>query len=356
MTIDLDSLWDEDDFDVTPTNPDIAKLPPQADEDAYTRLSNDWLDAREYNRNWDKARAMLLAGSTLEQVEHFLDRHPVTNKSKLSQVVTPEIKSDVLKAGGRLSAQSDEVRKHLRKQLLAARRRALKEGNPALVHKPWLDNMDTLYEFAGLPPNHGNPDGRVFKFTYEDTAGAFDPDNTLWMSQEAIQMRLSTRRVVFEGEDISLTELAKRCGLSIATVRARYDAGIRGERLWSGRRLNSKYDVNINGQDVSLPDLAKMCGVSVVTLRARAKRGLTGLELVSKDDMRTKGRRLKYNSDTPEDLIREEMKALTLKYRQAQEAENPNPREIGAIFEEISKAKRKLQDLKFQIKALEGDE
>lgn len=354
LDLDLDAMWEEAGLEDAPPDPILSKMPPQANEDEYTRMTPEWMDAREYNRNWAKAYSLAQRG---EPYEHLLDRHPVTNKATgvVSQVVTDDAAGH--KTSNRLIGQSDRVRSHLRAQLHAAKRRAKREGNPDLVHQPWLDNIDKLYDFAGLPPNHDTPtDGRVYKFTQTDTSGGFNPDNTEWLSTDAIQMRLSTRRVLFEGEDISLTELAKRCGLSVATVRARYDAGIRGERLWSGRRLNSKYNVNINGAEVSLPQFAKMCGISVVTLRARMARGLTGDALVSKEDLRTKGRRLKYNSDTPEDTIREEMKALTLKYQQAQQVENPNPREVGAIFDELMRAKRKLEDLKFRLKALDGGE
>ena len=343
-----DLPFDLDEFLSVDENLDASildKLPPAADESLYPPMSSEWLDAREFNRNRERAIPLIAAG---KPYEHLLDRHPISNRAQTapSQLVTDEQKA----RSPQLRSQSDLVRQHLRQQLHAARRRALKAGNPDLVHQRWLDNIDELYEFAGSPPEPiESMKNLVYKFVCVDTSGPFDPDNTQWMSKDAIQMRLSTRRVVFEGEDIPLTELAKRCGLSVATVRARYDAGIRGERLWSGRRLNAKYDIDVNGETVSLEQMAKMAGISPVTLRARIKRGIKGEALWSKDDLRTPKRRLKYNADTPEHLIRAELKELTRQYERAQKADPVNPREVAAIFDRILQAKRKLESLEARL-------
>lgn len=224
----------------------------------------------------DAAIAAHKRGEPWEAVEKILKGDP---ERQLSQLVTP--------VGGAkralLRSQRDYDRQHLRQQLLKARRRAEKLGDMSLVYQPWLDDIEQLYLYAGARPHNE----ASFQFMTEDTAGPFAPGNVSWMSHDQQLMRLNIRTVEFEGEMITLAEVAKRTGLTAAKIRARYDAGVRGPDLWSGRNLGAVYEVDVAGEKLTLAEVAKAWGIKPTTLRARLKRGLKGMDLVSKEDMRT---------------------------------------------------------------------
>lgn len=203
----------------------------------------------------------------------------------VSQVVT------TTKADRLSKSRSDMERQHLRRELVKAKRRADKEGDPSLVHQPWLDDVQALYNYAGAMPC----DGEVYRFCTLKTNGPFAPGNVKWQSHDDLLLRLSVRTVEFwEGETrpdnpetLTLAEVAKRTGLAVGTLRSRYDAGVVGPDLWSGRNLGAVYVVDFAGTKLTLKEAAAMCGLNVNTLRARLMRGLKGADLFAKTDMRT---------------------------------------------------------------------
>ncbi|MNL02565.1 Sigma-70, region 4 [compost metagenome] len=206
----------------------------------------------------------------------------------VSQVVTTA-KVDRLS-----KSRSDMERQHLRRELVKAKRRAEKEGNPDLVYQPWLEDVQALYNYAGPMPDNGDA-STVYRFCTLKTNGPFAPGNVKWQSHDDLLLRLSVRTVEFwEGETrpdnpetLTLAEVAKRTGLAVGTLRSRYDAGVVGPDLWSGRNLGAVYVVDFAGTKLTLKEAAAMCGLNVNTLRARLMRGLKGADLFAKTDMRT---------------------------------------------------------------------
>lgn len=188
-------------------------------------------------------------------------------------------------------ARSDVERQHLRRELVKAKNRADKAGDPSLVYQPWLDNVQELYNYAGPMPD----DGEVYRFCTLRTNGPFAPGNVKWQSHDDLLLRLNVRTVEFwEGETrpdnpemITLAEVAKRTGLAVGTLRSRYDAGVVGPDLWAGRNLGAVYVVDFAGTKLTLKEAAAMCGMNVNTLRARLNRGLKGAALFANKDMRT---------------------------------------------------------------------
>lgn len=247
------------------------------DTTKYTPGSMEKAQAIVAKNRRDAAIAAHKRGVPWDVVERILKGQP---ERELSQVVTP--------VGGNkrtiLKGQRDYDRQHLRAQLLKARRRALKAGDMSLVYQPWLDDVEQLYIYAGPRPDND----ATYQFLTDNTAGPFAPGNVLWMSHDQQLMRLNIRTVNFEGEEITLAEVAKRTGLTPAKIRARYDAGVRGPDLWSGRNLGAVYEVDVAGVKMTLAEVAQAWGIRPTTLRARLKRGLKGMDLIAKEDLRTR--------------------------------------------------------------------
>lgn len=218
--------------------------------------------------------------------------NPPEDRDLLSQVVTPVGGNKVL----RLKSQRDTDRQHLRAQLVKAHRRAKEKDDMTLVYQPWINDVEQLYIYAGPRPSND----MSYQFMTEDTAGPFAPGNVKWMSHDDQLLRLKIRTIEYDDgvnppENITLAELAKRTGLSVTKIRARYDAGVRGSDLWSGRNLGAVYAVDVAGHKMTLAEVSKAWGINVSTLRARYQRGLRGKDLIHKGDMREKAH--KENSD-----------------------------------------------------------
>lgn len=255
-----------------------------SDEKAYPKNSPQRVEAMvKMNRRWS-AMAAHERGATEEQI------HAILNPD-LSQLVTNRTWQD------KRRTKSDRERGHLRRELTKAIRNAEKKGDPSLVHQGWVDDLQSLYDYAGPMPESDNELtlDLTYRFCTIDTTGPFAPGNTKWQSHDDLLLRLSIRTVEFwedetqrdNPEKITLAELAKRTGLSVGTLRSRYDSGVRGPDLWSGRNLGAVYAVDVMGTKMTLADAARAWGINVNTLRARLARGLKGEALFTKTDART---------------------------------------------------------------------
>lgn len=215
-------------------------------------------------------------------------------KRAMSQLVTPFSRALAVARGeappttprnlfGR-NAPSDAYRQHLRAQLRLEVRRYM--GSDLAPYQPWVENIELLYEYAGMPETPLTELGGMWKFCRVDLSKPFEPGNVQWMTHDQMMTRMHTRVVEYEGEQVTLPELAKRTGLKLSTLRSRYDNGVRGPMLWVGRNLGSRLTVTINGEEVPLAHAARVWGISTNLLRSRIARGMTGAALMTRQDLR----------------------------------------------------------------------
>jgi hypothetical protein len=89
------------------------------------------------------------------------------------------------------------------------------------------------------------------------------------------------------GETLSLRDWAKKSGVPYATLRVRYERGVRDLTLLNkthlsvGHHRGVKHETVYEGQTISLRALAKKLNLNYEKLRARHIRGLQGEALVS---------------------------------------------------------------------------
>lgn len=275
----LDAQWAEHDKRAEEERiKEEALLGPRIDLDAELAcVPNDVMRRAWIREKYDRR---LRAAEALRQGAPEEEVHNILQHGKARPVTT----CDTDNRTQIQAARSDLERKHLRHELVKAHARAVKKGNPSLVHQPWLTDIQSLYDYAGPMPNDGMT---KYRFCTIDTSKPFAPGNVKWQCHDDLLLRLRIRTVEFEGEQITLAELAKRTGLSVGTIRARYDAGVTGPDLWSGRNLGATHVVDIEGTSLTIAEAAAMSGINVNTLRARINKGLKGKDLFAKNDRRT---------------------------------------------------------------------
>jgi hypothetical protein len=93
--------------------------------------------------------------------------------------------------------------------------------------------------------------------------------------------------LTLNGETHTLLDWAKKSGLPYATLRVRYERGVRDLTLLSkthmsiGHNRGIKHETVYEGETISLRALAKRLGLNYEKLRARHIRGLQGEALVT---------------------------------------------------------------------------
>ena len=95
--------------------------------------------------------------------------------------------------------------------------------------------------------------------------------------------------VDYYGRQVTIPELSKLTGISIATLRDRYNKGHQGEALWSNdplpKKRSFKIYIDYHGKQVTFPELSKLTGISIATLRDRYNKGHQGEALWSNDPL-----------------------------------------------------------------------
>lgn len=223
--------------------------------------------ARIHNDRYDR----LLKKMSLEGMSYG---EAVTSCDNEDLVVSGGIKRD--KAAQVSLSEEDVARKHLRQAALKALRIHEKDGTP--IHMEWVDNVHTLYALAGPRPTPTHTFGCI------DHKKGFVPGNVRWQTRDDVLMAMGRRMVEYNGKQVTLTQLAKYTGVNVATIRARYESGVRGPELWNNQRLNGKYIVDFGGKKLTLSEAARRFGIHESTLRARLQSGAEGDALFSRPE------------------------------------------------------------------------
>jgi hypothetical protein len=98
-------------------------------------------------------------------------------------------------------------------------------GRGIFVCDRWRLSFDAFLEDVGFPP------GPAYSLDRCDNAKGYELRNVRWALPEAqCRNRRSNRRLVFGGEERTLTEWAERCGVKPATLWRRLESGWAMER------------------------------------------------------------------------------------------------------------------------------
>lgn len=93
-------------------------------------------------------------------------------------------------------------------------------GRGVSVCSEWMDSFEAFYEHIGP-----RPEG--FSLDRIDTDKNYEPGNVRWSSPEEQQNnKRTTVTVVYQGEEIPVTKLARRFGMKPDTLRKRIHRGV----------------------------------------------------------------------------------------------------------------------------------
>jgi len=100
-------------------------------------------------------------------------------------------------------------------------------GRGITVCDRWSGSFETFYQDMGARPSPAHSLDRI------DCNGNYEPANCRWATIDVQNTnRRTTVFIEMNGETISLSEAARRCGLSRSALGARYASGLRGAELF----------------------------------------------------------------------------------------------------------------------------
>ncbi len=104
--------------------------------------------------------------------------------------------------------------------------------------------------------------------------------------------------IEYEGEQLSLVELAKRTGIKIATIHHRYRQGIRGLDLVAPLEAGgTKHTYTHNGQTLTSKEWSKITGLKAGTIVARIRMGWTVEKALTVTTEETKQARIEHRTE-----------------------------------------------------------
>lgn len=120
---------------------------------------------------------------------------------------------------------------------------------------------------------------------------------------ELLDSRDTVHLVDYKGELIPLKELVKYTDVTYRTLIRRYNAGKRAEELWCNSKARNKKSVRgkpkiyvmYEGKEISLTELSKITGIKYITLITRFKKGNDLLQEGKRGGHRGSDLKVKYN-------------------------------------------------------------
>lgn len=132
----------------------------------------------------------------------------------------------------------------------------------------WRYNFSSFYEWA-------MQNGYNDKLTIDriDVNKGYSPDNCQWVTmKQQCRNKRNNLYLDYNGESISMAELAERTGMNYSTLQDRIRRGFNLEKSLSKTNYARKL-ITFKGKTMCISDWAKEVGVNSSTLSTRLKRG-----------------------------------------------------------------------------------
>ena len=138
-------------------------------------------------------------------------------------------------------------------------------GRGIEVCQKWRESFEAFLDDMGPRPSRHHSLDRI------DNDGNYGPDNCRWATWEEQEGNRRDRHVLeFGGDKLSVSEWARRLGLSAGLILDRLDYGWTiGEALT--RRKHAPRIIEFNGESLTISQWAKRLGMQDVTLRVRLR-------------------------------------------------------------------------------------
>lgn len=128
-------------------------------------------------------------------------------------------------------------------------------GRGIKVCDRWLESFENFLADMGFRP------GPEFSLDREDNDGHYEPGNCRWATIETQSNNRRTNEYYeFEGEQLTLSQIARKLKMSRATLEARIKRGMSPEEAFT-RKFHKKY-FELNGESTSIDQIAKHFNVN----------------------------------------------------------------------------------------------
>lgn len=162
-------------------------------------------------------------------------------------------------------------------------------GRGITVCPQWQNSFETFLNDVGPKPKHGK--SRSIWLGRLDVNGNDEPGNVAWVPrQRQVTHRRYCRRIPFNGQELTLEEVARELRISADGLRARVVTnGMQPEKaisqLMRGHRKNSIF-LTFNGETLSTVEWGKRAELNRSTIRRRIKRGMSLEKALHLGDLR----------------------------------------------------------------------
>jgi len=150
------------------------------------------------------------------------------------------------------------------------------------VHSDWAESFEAFFMAVGPRPNASDTLERI------DNSLGYQPGNVKWASRkEQANNTRRNRKITFNGETLTISDWARRVGITLAGLLVRLKSGWPIESALTVKTVRRRTKTHIvvieyNGTRLTLAECSEATGFSAKTLHARLSRGWTATEIMTR--------------------------------------------------------------------------
>lgn len=104
-------------------------------------------------------------------------------------------------------------------------------GRGITMFEIWMDNFQAFYDYVSTLPHFGE---KGYSLDRINNDGNYEPGNLRWATKkQQANNRRSNVKVIYKGDEMTLTEAAERFGIAKTTLQHRLERGLQGNNLFA---------------------------------------------------------------------------------------------------------------------------
>lgn len=140
----------------------------------------------------------------------------------------------------------------------------------------WKNDFSKFYEWAIANGYKEVEDRNAYTIDRIDVNGNYEPSNCRWITmQEQSNNRRNNNKYMFDGEILTLREIAEKTNTDYSLLNGRITRGCSIYEAVYGTFEPAKYHYIYEGERRTIPEISKLSGVKEVTIRSRLSKGYT---------------------------------------------------------------------------------